>query len=326
MQTTLERERHAIAEAAAHAAALDIDRIFMIGCGDSLGAMLGVRSLFEHLLSVPCEPIQALDFAYRFSGLVNERTLVIALSSSGVTARVVEGVLLARAAGAHTLGLTNAMNSRLMHESDETIFIHATRKGWPTQSTTAAMGALCQFAFDLARRVRGQSGVADGLEQELYRIPDAMEQTIQQHDQKARAVAEVEVVKELCLFAGGGPAYACAVFGASKLKECSLKHGIAIPLEEYHHYVSQKDGDPLFLIAPRGGTLPRALDTARAGRAWGGTVYGVITRQEDHLKEHLDVAFELPPVSELLAPMVYSIPVQLFAYHIAMIQFAAPRT
>src|SRR5712692_9015760 len=133
IQTTLERERHAIAEAAAHAAALDINRIFMIGCGDSLGAMLGVRSLFEHLLSVPCEPIQALDFAYRFSGLVDERTLVIALSSSGVTARVVEGVLLARAAGARTLGLTNAMNSRLMHESDETIFIHATRKGWPTQ-------------------------------------------------------------------------------------------------------------------------------------------------------------------------------------------------
>jgi glucosamine--fructose-6-phosphate aminotransferase (isomerizing) len=234
-------------------------------------------------------------------------------------------VLLARAAGARTLGLTNAMDSRLMQESDETIFIHATRKGWPTQSTTAAMGALCQFAFDLARRVRGQSGVVDGLEQELYRIPNAMEQTIQQHDQNVRAVAEVEVAKDLCLYAGGGPAYACAVFGASKLKECSLKHGVAIPLEEYHHYVSQKDGDPLFLIAPRGSTLQRALDTARAGRAWGGTVYGVITQQEEHLKEHLDVAFELPPVSELLAPMVYSIPVQLFAYHVAMIQFAALR-
>jgi glucosamine--fructose-6-phosphate aminotransferase (isomerizing) len=111
------------------------------------------------------------------------------------------------------------------------------------------------------------------------------------------------------------------MLGAAKLKECSLKQGVALPLEEYHHYVSQRDGDPLFLIAPHGPTLQRALDTARSGRTWGGTVYGVITRGERVLEESVDEVIALPAMHEFLAPLVYSIPGQLFAYHVGMSQF-----
>jgi glucosamine--fructose-6-phosphate aminotransferase (isomerizing) len=144
---------------------------------------------------------------------------------------------------------------------------------------------------------------------------------IEEHDQSLAQVAERMVSRELCLYTGGGPAYACAMIGAAKLKECSLKYGVALPLEEYHHYVSQRDGDPLFLIAPTGPSLQRALDTTRSGRIWGGRVYGVLTRGDQALTNNVDVAFELPAVPELLAPMVYSVPVQLFAYHLAMHQF-----
>ena len=90
---------------------------------------------------------------------------------------------------------------------------------------------------------------------------------------------------------------------------------------EYHHYVSQRDGDPLFLIAPAGATGQRALDTTRSGRIWGGTVYGVVTRGDRALTEAVDIAFELPALPEVLAPMVFSVPVQLFAYHVGMGQF-----
>ena len=321
IRTTLQAERRAISEAAARIAARPIDRVYLIGCGDSLSAMVAIRALYERILSVPCEPIQALDFAYYYHGLVNERSVVIALSSSGATARVVEGVLLARALGARTLGLSNTVNSPLMRASEETIFVHATRRGWPTQSTTAAMAALYQFAFDLARCRGSQSDALSELEAALYQTPDQIESVINAHDQSLKSIADGMASRELCLYAGGGPAYACAMIGAAKLKECSLKQGVALPLEEYHHYVSQRDGDPLFLIAPTGATLRRALDTTKSGRIWGGTVYGVVTRGEQALTETVDVAFELPAVPEVLAPMVYSIPVQLFAYHVGMGQF-----
>jgi glucosamine--fructose-6-phosphate aminotransferase (isomerizing) len=323
IRTTLEQERLAISEAAGRIGARPIDRVYLIGCGDSLSATLAVRGLYEQLLSVPCEPVQALDFAYYYNHLVNERSVVIALSSSGSTARVVEGVLLARALGARTLGLSNTVNSPLMHAAEDTIFVHATRRGWPTQSTTAAMAVLYQFAFDLARRRGGQSETVSQLEDELSQTPEHMQAAIAGHDESVKQLAEELASRELCLYAGGGPAYACALIGAAKLKECSLKYGVALPLEEYHHYVSQRDGDPLFLIAPTGPTLQRALDTAKSGRIWGGTVYGVLTQGELGLTKGVDVAFELPAVHELLAPMVYSVPVQLFAYHVGLSQLTS---
>ncbi len=320
IRTTLQQERHSVAQAASRASSLDIERIYLLGCGDSLGAGVAVRALYERLLSVPCEPMQALDFGYYYNGLVNERTLVIALSSSGVTARVVEAVLFARALGARTLGLSNTIDSPLMQESEDAILIHATRKGWPTQSTTAAMAVLYKFAFALARLRAGDSDDVSQFEQELECVPDQIELVLAEHNQKVREVAEAEARKDVFLYTAGGPAYACAMFGAAKLKECSLKHAVAIPLEEYHHYVSQRDGDALFLVAPAGATLQRALDTARCGKMWGGKVYGIITRDDRTLEESVDVAFELPVVNELLTPLIYSIPLQLFAYHVGQIQ------
>jgi glucosamine--fructose-6-phosphate aminotransferase (isomerizing) len=321
IRTTLTDERLAIVEAARRIAAQPIDRVYLIGCGDSLSATVAVRGLYENLLSVPCEPVQALDFAFYYHRLVDERSVVIALSSSGATARVVEGVLLARALGARTLGLSNTISSPLMSASEHVIFVHATRRGWPTQSTTAAMAALVQFAFELARH-RGRTAEAlSPLEAELDQVADHIGAAIVEHDRMLAGIAGVMASREVCLFTGGGPAHACAMLGAAKLKECSLKQGVALPLEEYHHYVSQRDGDPLFLIAPHGPTLQRALDTARSGRTWGGIVYGVMTRGERVLGESVDVIIALPPVHELLAPMVYCVPGQLFAYHVGMSQF-----
>jgi glucosamine--fructose-6-phosphate aminotransferase (isomerizing) len=321
IRATLRDERLAIVEAARRIAARPIDHVYLIGCGDSLSATVAVRGLYENVLSVPCEPVQALDFAFYYHGLVDERSVVIALSSSGATARVVEGVLLARALGARTLGLSNTGSSPLMRASEETIFVHATRRGWPTQSTTAAIAALVQFAVELAR-YRGRTAEAlSPLEAELDQVADHIAAAIDEYDRTLAGIADLMASREVCSYTGAGPAYACAMLGAAKLKECSLKQGVALPLEEYHHYVSQRDGDPLFLIAPRGPTLQRALDTARSGRIWGGTVYGVITRGERLLEESVDEAIGLPAMHEFLAPMVYSVPGQLFAYHVGMSQF-----
>jgi glucosamine--fructose-6-phosphate aminotransferase (isomerizing) len=111
------------------------------------------------------------------------------------------------------------------------------------------------------------------------------------------------------------------MFGAAKVKECSPDHGIAIPLEEYHHYNSQKAGDPLFLIAPQGLGVPRALDTLHEGKRWGGQVYSIVSELDAPQFKSSDQVIPLVKVPELLSTFVYTIPVQLFAYHVAMEKF-----
>jgi glucosamine--fructose-6-phosphate aminotransferase (isomerizing) len=284
--------------------------------------MIGVRSFYESILEIPFEPIQALDFVNYYYRPINERTLVVVLSSSGVTTRVVESLLLAKAMGAQTLALSNTAGSAMMNESDQQILIHAERKGWPTQSSTAAMAVLYQYGLELARQVRPKlSDDFDLLETGLKETPALITQALESHNESIAVLAEEEADHSIYLFTAAGPSYACALFGAAKVKELSPDHAIAIPLEEYHHYNSQKVDEPLFLIAPNGPSLPRAVDTAREGKRLGGRVYSLVSEGNNLLDEISDACFYLPVMDERLAPMVYSIPVHLFAYHVAMEKF-----
>ena len=316
---TLVREADAIRSVARDVASRPVNRVSMVGCGDSLAVMIALRLLFERALGVPCEPVQSLDFAYYNHASVGPGTLLLALSSSGTTTRTVEALLLAKALGATVVAVTNTLGSPLSVEAHSTLRVHAERKGWPTQASTAAMAALTCFALELAA-ASGRPKIAR-LAADFERVPDLMQQTLVRHDAPVAALADREVDRSIYLFAGGGPSYASALFGAAKVKECSPDHAIAIPLEEFHHYNSQKKGDPLFLIAPQGPSVPRALDTAREGKRWGGTVYGISTDGDRTLEEASDTVIAVPPIAEELSAFVTSLPVQLFAYHVALAKF-----
>lgn len=321
LQKNIDLGKKGVAEAAAHVARKPIDRIYLTGCGDSVASMIAVRGIYEELLGIQCEAIQALDFAYYYDLPVDERTLVITLSSSGKTTRTVEAMMVARARGATTLTLSNTEGSPLMRESTRGLLIHAERKGWPTQSSTAAMVLLYMLGAELARN----RGVSDAKVEEcmnaIGRVPGQVQHVLEQNDSGVLEVAKDEAERAIYLFCGGGPAFASALIGAAKVRECSPDHSIAIPLEEYHHYNSQKAGDPLFLIAPRGATLPRALDTVREGRRWGGQVYSVVTEGDRTLDEDSTRVFRLPTTEEWLSPIVYTVPVQIFACHVAREKF-----
>jgi glucosamine--fructose-6-phosphate aminotransferase (isomerizing) len=321
IRQTLAAERATIATAAATLARHPLDRIVMVGCGDSLTCLVAVRALYEQLLGIPCEPVQALDFAYYYARTVGSRVLVILLSSSGVTTRTVESLLLARALDAPTLGISNMPGTPLMTEAAHSVLVHAERKGWPTQASTAAMMVLYQFGIDMARERRVGSAILEDLERALHRTPADIERVLGTHDAAMARTAEREADRHIYLYSGGGPAYECALFGAAKIKECAPSHAIAIPLEEYHHYNSQKAGDPLFLIAPRGPSLARARDTVHEGRRLGGQIYAIVTEGDTTLKASVEEQFHLPELPEVLVPMVYSVPLQLFAYHAAMAKF-----
>ncbi len=323
IRRTLSLERETVSVAARTIADADIKRIYLTGCGDSLAVMVAVRSLFETLLGIPCEPVQALDMAYYYHHTLGPDALLITLSSSGTTTRTVEALMIAKAKGAHTLALSNTPGSALMVESDHKLTVHAQRKGWPTQASTAAIALLAQLALDIARAKGVAGGLVDPLQAALDAIPDQIAAVIAEHDGPIAAIAESEAARAFYLFAGGGPSFAAAMFGSAKIKECSPDHGIAIPLEEFHHYNSQKAGDPLFIIAPDGPSVQRARDTAHEGRRWGGQVYSIVTGDEARLDDCSNSVLRLPAVPEVLSALVYTIPVQLFAYHVAMAKFRA---
>ena len=321
IRSTWLRNEQTLTELADTIASASIDRVFLVGAGDSLAVMIAARSVLEEMLGVACEPVQSLEFAYYRSHLVTERSLVVALSSSGETTRTVEAALVAQHAGAMTIALTNTPGSSLDVESQTTLLIEATRVGWPTQSSTAAVALL----FRLAALVGTRRGIprAAALSEGLDGLPELMASVLAQLDAPIAAVAAIEAHRSMYLFSAAGPNWAAAIVGAAKIKETTPDHAVEIEVEEFHHYNSQKPGEPMFLIAPTGPSVPRAVDTGTDARRFGGQLYVFTTVGETAFAEHANETFELPEIDEALSPLIYLPAAQLVGYHLGMAKFAA---
>lgn len=320
IRETLSREKEAVKKAAGLLGQREIRQIYMVGCGDSVAALRGVRFFLESLLGIPCKEEDALDFAYYNSSAVDEKTLVITLSSSGRTVRVVEALLAARARGAQTLALSNTPDSPLMKAASAGILIHASRKGWPTQSSTAAMAVTVRLGLELGR-VMGVSKAALGYYEEQFdKVPGLMEQAIEMTEKKIRKMAEELYSRKMFFFCGGGPFFTCAEYGAAKVKEATPVYAVPVLLEEFHHYNTLKKGDPLFLIAPPGYSVMRAMETIWAGKELGGSVIVLTSKNEAALAKEADEAVILPEAEECFANFVYAVPLQLFGYYLSVEQ------
>lgn len=296
------------------------DRVFLVGAGDSLAVMIAARAALESALDMPCEPVQSLEFAYYQRSVVTPRTAVIVLSSSGETTRTVEALLVAQSAGAFTVALTSTVGSTVEVEAENTMLIDATRVGWPTQSSTAALALLYNLAVLIG--TDRNTLLAAELAADLARIPELMESVLERVDEPIARIAATEAVRPMQLFSGAGPNWAAAIVGAAKVKECTPDHSVAIQVEEYHHYNSQKKSEPLWLLVPTGLTVARATETGTDAHRWGGQLYVATTDGETAFGSLADHTFFLPPVHEFLSPLLYLLPAQLVGYHIGMAQFA----
>jgi glucosamine--fructose-6-phosphate aminotransferase (isomerizing) len=298
--------------------AAGVRRVVLVGCGDSLAVMIAARQALECMLGVPCEPMQSLEFAYYHAHVVDADTAVIALSSSGETTRTVEALLVAQHRGSYTVSLTNTAGSTLQSEADTSLKIEATRVGWPTQSSTAALALLLELAIRVGER-RVPTAAAP-LRAAFDELPDVMAQVLGRIDPLIADIAEYEVDAgvQTVLFSGAGPNLASAIVGAAKVKECTTLHAVDIQIEEYHHYNSQKAGEPLFLLAPSGPSVPRAVDTGTDALRWGGRLYVVTTENEHAFDDLTGRVIGLPPVPEPLSPLIYLLPAQLVGYHLGL--------
>lgn len=326
IRATLDANAAPLAAIAADLKDRTIRRVVMVGCGDSWISGFGVRLAMERALGAVCEPVEAFDFATYGLDTVDAETVVIGLSSSGRTEPVIDGLKGAAARGAYAIGLSNTVGSPLMEEFPGALHIRATRGGWPTQSSTAAMALKLALAVSVAE-AKGRD--VSALKAALAALPDQIDRVCADFYEPARALAERLARADLVLLAGAGPHFAPAAFGAAKLKELAPIHAYAFPLEEHHHYRTQKAGDPLFLIAPDAASHARAVETAIMSRGSDGFCIALVPEAETEIAGIADVVWHLPPVADDTAPILYSAPLHLFGYHAAMardaIGLGAPR-
>lgn len=317
IRETLRTEKKSIAEVARRVTENDYRIIYMVGCGDSLAALRGERHLVEALLGVPCVVEDPLEFAAYYSSTVDGGALVIGLSSSGRTIRVIEALLVARARGAQTIAFTNTPDSVITKAAEHTVIVHASRKGWPTQSSTSAMAVMCQLVLDMAC-MRGNASTKE-LAQEFERVPDLMAKAIATSRDHIASLAESLANRREFFFCGTGPFYTCAEYGAAKVKEATPSYATPVLLEEFHHYNTVKEGDPLFVIAPPGASVYRARETLLACRQLGGISYVLTDEREPGLSALADDSIILPDCGEMFANFVYAMPLQLFGYELACV-------
>ncbi len=307
-----------------------IERVHLIACGTSLHAGLVGKWMMESLAGVPVEVDHASEYRYR-DPLADHRTLGVLISQSGETADTLAAGREAREKGARTLAITNVPASTLTRESDATLLTHAGPEVGvaATKTFSAQLVSLLLLAVEMAQR-KGRLGGAEGrqLLDELARIPARLEQLLQRDD-AVKAIARRFHRARDFLFLGRGPHYPIALEGALKLKEISYIHAEGYPAGEMKHGPNALiDGDlPVVFLATYQPDLAaselryqKTLSNMEEVKARDGKVIGLLNEGDEEGRRRCDAVIEIPPTGELLLPLLAVVPLQLLAYHIAVLR------
>lgn len=321
LQETLDALRGDCKEIAQDLVERNVRHIYAVGAGDSYLVAWSVAWAWSHILGRPFHVLQSLEYARYYHSCTGPHDAVIIISSSGQGDAVTTALAAAQRVGCYTLGVTNTAGRPLATDTSAHLLIRATRVGWPTQASTAAIGALIWLACDLASVSGwGDKARAAALREELSTMPAVMQRALERHD---RPMREIALALRDCpdfFFVGAGPNVGSAGFGAAKVKELSEDHATAMPLEEFHHYNTVKAGEPLFIVDPRGRAYERAVQTAAVAAEARARIIAVVPDEEERIAGVAAWPIHLPPVSEELSALVYPLPLHLFAQHLATLK------
>ncbi len=297
-------------------------RIVLVGQGTALhSAMIG-EYLMEELAKIPTEVDFASEFRYR-NPIVEEGTVVIAISQSGETADTLAAIQEAKQRGALTLGAVNVVGSTIARETDAGVYLRVGPE-IGVASTKAFLGQVmvCTLlaAFIGRRRYLSTDYVSRFLES-LEQIPDRVERVVQLSDEIRDAVAHY-VDRENWLFLGRGFNYPVALEGALKLKEISYIHAEGMPAAEMKHgpIALIDEGMPVVVVATRNSQYDKVLSNIEEVRSRGGAVIAVATEGDREIGRHCEQVFHVPDVPEPLQPMLTVVPLQMVAYHAAVLR------
>lgn len=299
-----------------------IDRIVMVGCGDPYMLGIGATYAFENWAHLPAESIEAAEFAVYRHSLVDDKTLVILISSSGKTVKVIDAARLAKQRNASMFALTNIEGSLITQETDEVMITQAGRSdAYPAKQTTTALANLLGLALHWAQVAGTMSADQfDELHTELYQgVPNAIEQCLKL-ESDMRVLADLYLHAPMYTFIGSGPSLSAALLAAAKMKETSQSRSEACNMEEYAHLygLSLKKKDPVFIYSYPGDMGERNRKLGRYIKSNGGEIIAVGPISEISLWEGIaDHLVKVPDHNEMFGPLVSWIPLQIFAYYVS---------
>lgn len=301
----------------------DIAAVQIVACGTSYHAGSVARYWFEELAGIPCQVEVASEYRYRKS-VVKPNTLFVTISQSGETADTLAALKDAKNQGYRaSIAICNVPGSSLVRESDFCIMTHAGAEIGvaSTKAFTTQLVALILLVIELGKRNGFENAARTQLINDLHTLPGILEATLKL-DKAIEQLAEKFGDKHHALFLGRGTQYPIAQEGALKLKEISYIHAEAYPAGELKHGpLALVDSDmPVIAVAPNSELHEKLKSNLEEVRARGGELY-IFADKNSGLKAEVDVhVLEVPMVSEVLAPIVYTLPLQLLSYHVAVIK------
>ncbi|TVP75651.1 MAG: glutamine--fructose-6-phosphate transaminase (isomerizing) [Gemmatimonadales bacterium] len=301
---------------------LDIDRIVITACGTSWHSALIGEYMLEELARIPTKVEYASEFRYK-NPVVDSKTLVIAVSQSGETADTLAALREAKQRGAKVMGIVNVVGSTIARETDFGVYLHAGPEIGvaSTKAFTSQVAALALFTLYLARR-RNLS-VLEGrrIVKALQALPAQVEEILEQ-DEAIRELAEQYVDAPNFLYLGRGFQFPVALEGALKLKEVSYIHAEGYPAAEMKHgpiaLIDEKM--PVVFLAPKDPVYSKVVANIEEVKARAGQVIAVVNDGAAELEGKVDHFIRVPETHTALLPILTVIPLQLLAYHVAVLR------
>ncbi|PLX87436.1 MAG: glutamine--fructose-6-phosphate transaminase (isomerizing), partial [Desulfuromonas sp.] len=300
-----------------------LEKIFVVACGTSWHAALVGKFYLEKLCRIPVEVDIASEFRYR-DPIISASSLTVLISQSGETADTLAALREARGKGGRAVCICNVVDSSIARESDGVIYTHAGPEIGvaSTKAFTTQLVALYLLALRIGR-ARNILPVEQCRELigELVTLPRKLEEALEV-DAHTEEIARQFMMARDFLYLGRGNQYPIALEGALKLKEISYIHAEGYPAGEMKHgpIALIDEHMPVVVLLPRNATYEKVVSNMEEVRARGGRVIAVATAAEPGLVDQCDALIELPETTDDLMPILTSVPMQLLAYHVAVLK------
>jgi len=300
-----------------------IDHVQIIACGTSYHSGMVARYWLESLANVSCNVEIASEFRYRKS-FVPANSLIVTISQSGETADTLAALRLAKEIGYKaSLTISNVPGSSLVRESDLAVMTNAGAEIGvaSTKAFTTQLVALLMLTAALGKQKGMSADTQENIVSALSSLPAKLEETLLMSD-GIEKLAEEFAEKDHSLFLGRGDQYPIAMEGALKLKEISYIHAEAYAAGELKHGpLALIDADiPIVVVAPNNELLEKLKSNVEEVRARGGILYVFADKEANFKGDDTMRVMEVPHVDEIIAPIIYTIPLQLLSYYVAIIK------
>jgi glucosamine--fructose-6-phosphate aminotransferase (isomerizing) len=299
-----------------------VERLILTGCGTSYHAALIGEYLLEEFARIPVEVEYASEFRYR-NPPIDRNTIVAAITQSGETADTLAALREAKRKGLCTLAVCNVVGSSITREADGSVYINAGPEVGvaSTKAFTSQVAVLAMLALHLGR-MRQLSGKQGGrMVRELLTAPEIVRRTLVCHEQ-VRRIAERYFRTQTVLYLGRRYQYPVALEGALKLKEIGYIHAEGYPAAEMKHgpIALVDENTPSVCLVPQGPVYDKMMSNLEEIKARGGPVIAVAEEGDKEVATRVDEVVYVPAAPVYLQPLVTVVPLQLLAYHVALLR------